>query len=655
MSKKFLGIRFIIVGVLCSVLIASSGFSHVLTIHAQSPDSGVATITGKVTLTNPDVLADDAEPFMTLIDLTAFVKRDHDMHLPSPIQITTGLQGNLSKGAQFTIPLPIKPEGQLNEVGHAKSDHSGVQIYAIAFDTNAIGDGFLGPFEWKGWPGGNDSLSFDPGTYEVTGGELLVWSPDDKEMFPTAFGPDGKLFTDDDPVDPIPQGWTVVNLGKKPFELIRKPQVDVPILEGLSALNDLSTLSYTQAFDALVKDMRVRYPFTDYKHLDWDQIVKELRPAVEKAEKNNDPEAFNVAMLRFVSEFHDGHVSVDLPNNYYYQQTEAGIGLVLGQTDDGVVIARGVINGLPATKAGIKPGAQILQWNGQPIEQALAQIPLLFETQSSPTGIRLYQLRYIMRSPAGTKFTIQFQNPKDTNPTTVDVVSVKERKSFDQATTTIQADPAEMPVTVKVLPSGFGYVKINTFFGDSVLLTRSWEWTLNKLKEVGVPGLIIDVRDNGGGWGGIARYFAGSFYTQSFVLSKSLEAAKDGKFVYVGRDDVDPAPVQWAGPVAVLIGTECYSACEIFSAAMAHDKNHLMVGRYPTAGVEAGVEPWKLPDGLYFQAPTLQIQYPDGKIFLEGVGVPPNVKVPVTVESLLAKASDQELPAAEKALKNLAH
>jgi len=46
-------------------------------------------------------------------------------------------------------------------------------------------------------------VEFDPGTREVSGGRMVIWSPDDGESFPTAFGRDGKLFTADDPVGPI--------------------------------------------------------------------------------------------------------------------------------------------------------------------------------------------------------------------------------------------------------------------------------------------------------------------------------------------------------------------------------------------------------------------------------------------------------------------
>src|SRR5262249_40949627 len=156
-------------------------------------------------------------------------------------------------------------------------------------------------------------------------------------------------------------------------------------------------------------------------------------------------------------------------------------------------------------------------------------------------------------------------------------------------------------------------------------------------------------RHNGGGFGGSALYMAGSFYTQSFILNKSLLADKTGKFLYIGSDKIDPPPVQWTAPVSLLIRPAFASACEIFASAVAHDPNHLIVGEYPTAGVEAGVEPWTLPDGIYFQAPVVRLVTPDDKIFLEGVGVQPNVKVPITVQSLLDD-SDHVLPAAEKAL-----
>ena len=94
------------------------------------------------------------------------------------------------------------------------------QVYAVAYWTNTWGDTYL---EQRDQGGGGWSTAYastvvstDPDTlYEVTGGKLLVFAPDDEQGFP-GFGADGKLFTDDDPVAPIPAGWSVIDLDQEP-------------------------------------------------------------------------------------------------------------------------------------------------------------------------------------------------------------------------------------------------------------------------------------------------------------------------------------------------------------------------------------------------------------------------------------------------------
>src|SRR5258708_5174572 len=254
-----------------------------------------------------------------------------------------------------------------------------------------------GPYEWHGWPSDLDSLRFEAASGAVTGGRLLVWAADDQELFPTGYGPDGQLFSADDPLGPLAAGWTVVDLDQQPFERLRQHTVEVPIVETLATSNDLSRLSYTQAFDALVKELRLRYTFTTYKHIDWPALVDAIRPQVQQAEQDQSREEFNIALLRFVASFQDGHMAVSLPDAYFKQQTEGGLGLVLDHAPAGTAPARPPLPHLPAAQAGIKTGAKILDWDGQPIDTALAETELLFAPQSSPHAIRLQQLRYLPR------------------------------------------------------------------------------------------------------------------------------------------------------------------------------------------------------------------------------------------------------------------
>ena len=68
--------------------------------QAQDDSSGVATISGKFTVSNPFVLEDYAEPFIALIDLTAFIKRDKDMPLPFPDQTVGSVTGDPTKSTK---------------------------------------------------------------------------------------------------------------------------------------------------------------------------------------------------------------------------------------------------------------------------------------------------------------------------------------------------------------------------------------------------------------------------------------------------------------------------------------------------------------------------------------------------------------------------
>jgi carboxyl-terminal processing protease len=427
----------------------------------------------------------------------------------------------------------------------------------------------------------------------------------------------------------------------------------VPILEGDAALKDYSALTYTAAFDNLIEDLRLRYPFTAYKQIDWDAIVAEIRPAVVEAEERNDRDAFSLALLRLTVMLKDGHAGVTPPYDWIFTNYGGGLGMYLGITDDRRISLRCVAPGLPAANAGIEEAAVITAWNGEDPVAVMQSAPELFPS-STEFNRELERLRWMSRMRPGTEVTVEYRNPDESETRTATLTAVEGAEGLGSAPCgEALNDPVEMPVTVEVLPSGIGYVKVNTFSDDVILMTHAWEWAIERLNALQVPALIVDVRLNGGGSGNLATYFAGSFYKESFVLNTAFLSDESGTQIDIGDTRVDPAPVQWDGPVATIINPGCASACEIFAAAMALDPSHLIVGRSPSAGVEAGVEPWLLPDGIYFQAPVIAFRNPDGSIFLEGVGVVPNVKVPNTPENLLVTPRvDAALAVAVQALQS---
>ena len=101
----------------------------------------------------------------------------------------------------------------------------------------------------------------------------------------------------------------------------------------------------------------------------------------------------------------------------------------------------------------------------------------------------------------------------------------------------------------------------------------------------------------------------------------------------------------------MLISPYCISACEGFSYAMHQEERAFMVGQYPTAGAfgEVGRGQYELPGDLSMQFPTGRPETLQGKLLIEGVGVQPDITVPVSEDSALGR-SDAVLQAAIEAL-----
>ncbi len=176
-----------------------------------------------------------------------------------------------------------------------------------------------------------------------------------------------------------------------------------------------------------------------------------------------------------------------------------------------------------------------------------------------------------------------------------------------------------------------GYVRINSNFDDLNLVVRLFERALQQFEAREVTGIMIDMRYNNGG----APLGLSGFLTDQEIPMGQLEyfSDKSGKFEPEGlREKVYPSQSQYRfDKMVLLVGPACFSACEIEAYGFSQVPGMIVVGQYPTGGVEAETArgSFNLPEGFSVTVPTGRFTLPDGSIFLEGQGVPPTLKVPV--------------------------
>jgi carboxyl-terminal processing protease len=620
---------------------------------AANPNEPVAVI-GTIPFTSPFFINTISEPFVLLEDEAGFVRRDREFVFPLDGQTMGPVEKVDDQTLRFELGLPAVPQGTFVDVDQNGQTDTGVQVFAVAYWSNTWDGPFLEKRDGTGWSNAYTSTVTDPDRQdEIMGGTLVVWAPDANQSFPTDFGSDGELFTADDPVAPIPAGYNFVDLDQRPFHVFKQARLEIELKEGVSAVHDLSGLVYSEAFKEMFDQASLEYPFTQEKHIDWQALYQEFAPRVAAAKDDAD---FYRAVRDFTYAIPDGHVGGLFDNLVFNQEQGGGFGLVLAQLSDGSVIVTRVLPGLPGEGAGIQIGAQIVTWDGQPVNEALANVVPYFGPFSSPQALHQQQLAFLARTEPGTHVQVTFRNPGSASEQTADMTAAHELDSLFQSLAFLQSSAIDLPIEVHILPdSGLAYVVIRSFSGDYNLMARLWEHMISALESDNVPGLIIDLRNNGGGNEGLALDFAGYFYDEDIVLSTtSYYNRRTGQFEPQGLPaKISPAPSLYDAPIAVLVSPDCVSACEGFAYAMHQGGRSSVVGNAPTAGAfgEVGRGQYDLPGDFSLQFPTGRPETPDGKVLIEGVGVIPDITVPITVDSALGR-TDAVLDAAINALQS---
>ena len=293
--------------------------------------------------------------------------------------------------------------------------------------------------------------------------------------------------------------------------------------------------------------------------------------------------------------------------------------------------------GSPAEQAGMRVGAEVIKWNGEAVQAALDKVKP-FEPQSTDFGLRNEQTVFLTRGAIGQNATVEFKNPEETSKT-VQMTSVYEVDSLFAVYRGGPSDDYVLPAEYQFFPdSAVGYLKLNSNYDDLGLAIRVVERALKTFQDAGAAGIVIDMRHN---YGGSPLGLAGFLSDQDIPLGQ-LEyfSDKTGKFEADGpRDKVFPNVEQYYfDKMVLLVDQYCYSACEIEAYGFSQVPGMVVMGQFPTAGVEAETARGKflLPEGMEFNIPTGRFTLPDGSIFLEGKGVQPAIRIPVDEASVLS-------------------
>jgi carboxyl-terminal processing protease len=284
-----------------------------------------------------------------------------------------------------------------------------------------------------------------------------------------------------------------------------------------------------------------------------------------------------------------------------------GIGAYV-DTDGEYLTIISPIAGSPAEAAGLRPGDKVIAIDGEDM-----------------TGVAPEQARLKVLGPAGSTIALKISREGEPEPLEFNIT---------RARITIQSAEGKM------LEDGIAYVDINTFGDKTTAELRS---TLDSLLKENPRGIIIDLRNNPGGYLHTSVEVSSEFIDEGVVL---YEQYGDGR-----RDVYDASGEGQATdlPIVVLVNEGSASASEILAGALQD------YGRAKLVGVQSygkgSVQNWiPLSNDQGAARVTIAKWLTPNERAIDGIGLTPDVYVECSECTLVETENDLQLQAAIETL-----
>ena len=260
------------------------------------------------------------------------------------------------------------------------------------------------------------------------------------------------------------------------------------------------------------------------------------------------------------------------PHTFYFEPDEKekfdtsmsgkfeGIGARLLKQNEGAKIAD-IISGGPVWRDSRLEVGDIITKVGQEGEEPIDIV-----------GMRLADAIKLIKGPKGTIVNLtvrKIDGSIEIISLTRDIVELEE--SFAKSANIIKGNQK------------FGLINLPKFYVDFDDYSERNAATdvakeVERLKQEGAEGLILDLRDNGGGSLKTVVEMGGLFIKDGPIVQ--VQSAGKNKEVY---DDIDER-IQWNGPLVILVNELSASASEILAAAMQDYKRAVVIGSKQTFG-----------------------------------------------------------------------
>ena len=403
--------------------------------------------------------------------------------------------------------------------------------------------------------------------------------------------------------------------------------------------------------------------FDQLPELDWEEKLIEYLPLVERDQSNRE---YYRLLERLAATLQDGHTDIyRLPSHIYNQYGRPKVSLQpLGREVIVTNVDADLIDSLPL-------GSIVLRIDDILVEEYLADSIYPYVAAGGMHTRRMLGVSKLLEGPKDSQVIVELDLPDGRS-----VTRTLLRQPFGGGHW-VRTKKSVQPASFRMVEPGIGYLALNTFSDGSVVDT----FMIHRPQISRCAGLIIDLRENGGGnsaygyeilrhftrqplltpaWSSpehVPAYYAfGQWYSQQAsvdtterMVRESLNAWIGERYYHSDGDSIMPADTVHDIPVIVLVSTYTASAADNFLVVADPLEHFTFVGE-PSFGSTGQPLFVDLPGGGLARICTKRNTYPDGRDYV-GPGVQVDILVQPTAADFIA-GRDVVL---ERALEELHH